>query len=420
MRCAILQILYLACKTYTMSFGQDKIFTLKGKVQHYAWGGYDFIATWLGNEKNPEKPNAEYWMGAHPSASSVLVSNAGEHLLHDAIKQQPLHFLGSRVFEQFGELPYLFKILDVRDMLSIQVHPSKTEAVKGYEAEEAAAVLLNAPHRNYKDKNHKPEVMVALSEFWLLHGFLEENALLNVLQTVPEFTGLDSYFLQGGYKGLYKHIMELPQQQVNRLLGPLVQREVAAKADGTLTKHQPGWWASKLFEAQEISGDIDRGIFSIYFFNIVKAMPGEAVFQGAGIPHAYLEGQNVELMANSDNVLRGGLTPKHVDVPELLKHTIFEGTKVNILGGEKISGGETVYPCPVPDFGISKIALAAGQQLGGTATSLEIIVVMEGSLQIAGTNAVEAHTGQALAILPGEEYTITSALGALAYKAFVP
>jgi mannose-6-phosphate isomerase len=103
-----------------MSFGQDKIFTLKGKVQHYAWGGYEFIANWLGHNNNNQKPNAEYWMGAHPSASSVLVSNAGEHLLHDAIKQQPLHFLGNKVFEQFGELPYLFKILDVRDMLSIQ------------------------------------------------------------------------------------------------------------------------------------------------------------------------------------------------------------------------------------------------------------------------------------------------------------
>jgi mannose-6-phosphate isomerase len=161
-------------------------------------------------------------------------------------------------------------------------------------------------------------------------------------------------------------------------------------------------------------------IFSIYFFNIVKALPGEAVFQGAGIPHAYLEGQNVELMANSDNVLRGGLTPKHVDVPELLKHTIFEGTKVNMLGGDKINGGETVYPCPVPDFGLSKIELAPRQQLSGAATSFEIIVVMEGSLQITGTNTVEAHKGQALAILPGEEYTISAPLGTLAYKAFVP
>jgi len=403
-----------------MSFGQDKIFKLKGKIQHYAWGGYDYINEWLGVDNKEHKPSAEYWMGAHPSASSVLVGEEGELVLNEAIKQAPGHYIGQKVFDQFGELPYLLKILDVRDMLSIQVHPSKAEAIKGYEAEDAAEVLLSAPHRNYKDKNHKPEVMVALSEFWLLHGFLQEDALLETLQAVPEFAAFDAIFLQYGYKGLYKHVMELPQEEVNRLLTPLVEREIDAKTAGTLTKQQPGWWAAKLFNAQAINGDIDRGIFSIYFFNIVKALPGEAIFQGAGIPHAYLEGQNVELMANSDNVLRGGLTPKHVDVPELLKHTIFDGTKVNILAGEKIGEGEVVYNCPVPDFGISKIALVAGQELQGTASSLEIIVVMEGSLQVSGANTVHAHKGEVLAILPGETYTITTALSVLAYKAFVP
>jgi mannose-6-phosphate isomerase len=404
-----------------MSFGQDKFFKLKGKIQHYAWGGYDYINEWLGIENKEHKPSAEYWMGAHPSASSILLGGDGEELvLNDAIRQEPELYISKKVFEQFGELPYLFKILDVRDMLSIQVHPSKTEAIIGYEAEEAAEVLLSAPHRNYKDKNHKPEVMVALSEFWLLHGFLEEDALLETLQTVPEFAGFDSIFLQHGYKGLYKHVMELPQEDVNKLLTPLVERAIDDKIAGTLTKQQPGWWAAKLFNAQAINGSIDRGIFSIYFFNIVKALPGEAIFQGAGIPHAYLEGQNVELMANSDNVLRGGLTPKHVDVPELLKHTIFEGTKVNILAGQKVGEGEVVYNCPVPDFGISKIALAAGQALQGKASSLEIIVVLEGSLQVDGANTVHARKGEALAILPGEAYTITTAFSVLAYKAFVP
>jgi mannose-6-phosphate isomerase len=403
-----------------MSFEQDKIFKLKGKIQHYAWGGYDFIADWLGIENNGHKPCAEYWMGAHPSASSILVSDEGELALYDAIKQNPDKYISNTVFDKFGELPYLLKILDVRDMLSIQVHPSKTEAIKGYEAEEAAGVLLSAPHRNYKDKNHKPEVMVALSEFWLLHGFLEDETLLNVLGTVPEFAGLSDVFLKDGHKGLYKHVMELPQEEVNRLLTPLLQREIDAKTAGTLRKSRPGWWASKLFSGSLLTGDIDRGVFSIYFFNIVKALPGEAVFQGAGIPHAYLEGQNVELMANSDNVLRGGLTPKHVDVPELLKHTIFEGTKVNILAGEKHGEGEVVYNCPVPDFGISKIALLAGQEVEGRSKSLEIIVVMEGSLQVTGTNTVYARKGEALAILPGEQYSVTTSLSTLAYKAFVP
>ncbi len=403
-----------------MSFGQDKIFKLKGKVQHYSWGGFDYIPDWLGDENRDNKPYAEYWMGAHPSASSILVKDDEETLLYDAIKQDPAAYVGKEVFEKFGELPYLFKILDVKDMLSIQVHPSKTEAEKGYEAEEAAGVLLQAANRNYKDKNHKPEVVVALSEFWLLHGFLDKEALLEVLKAVPEFGGFDDVFNLDGYRGLYQYVMEMPQDEVNSLLEPLVTRELAAKQANILTKHQPGWWVSKLFEGQENTGDTDRGVFSIYFFNIVKALPGEAIFQGAGIPHAYLEGQNVELMANSDNVLRGGLTPKHVDVPELLKHTIFEGTKVNILRGEKQGEGEVTYTCPVPDFGLSKIGLSPGQEMRRTASSLEIIVIIDGTLQAAGTNTVHAVKGEAVAILPGETYTITTASNVLAYKAFVP
>jgi len=404
-----------------MSFEQGKIFKLKGKVQHYAWGGFDFIPAWLGIDNSAQKPHAEYWIGAHPSASSVLVNDDGEMVLYDAIKQNPATYIGSKVFEAFGELPYLFKILDVKDMLSIQVHPSKTEAAIGYEAEEAAGVLLSAPHRNYKDRNHKPEVMVALSEFWLLHGFLEKDALLDVLRTTPEFAGFDDVFNLEGYKGLYQYVMQMPQDEVNELLAPLVQRAIEAKQNNTILKHQPGWWVAKLFDGQtSVAGDIDRGVFSIYFFNIVKAQPGEAIFQGAGIPHAYLEGQNVELMANSDNVLRGGLTPKHVDVPELLKHTIFEGTVVNIMAGEKRAAGEVVYNCPVPDFGISKLALTAGDEVQGTASSLEILVIMEGSLHLTGTKTVSACKGEAVAILPGESYIVTTASNVLAYKAFVP
>ncbi|HVX51571.1 MAG TPA: mannose-6-phosphate isomerase, class I, partial [Chitinophagaceae bacterium] len=368
---------------------------------------------------NEQKPFAEFWMGAHPSASSLLVNEEGERSLYTEIKKHPVKYIGEKVFNDFGELPYLFKILDVKDMLSIQVHPSKTEAEKGYEAEDAAGVPLNAPNRNYRDKNHKPEVMVALSEFWLLHGFLEKDGLLEVLRTVPEFGGFDDIFSLEGYKGLYRYVMEMPQDEVNSLLMPLVEREVKAAAEGRLSKHQPGWWVNKLYR-ENIPVNIDRGVFSIYFFNIVKALPGEAIFQGAGMPHAYLEGQNVELMANSDNVLRGGLTPKHVDVPELLKHTIFEGTVVNIMPGEKRGEGEAVYACPVPDFGLLKIALTTGQQVTATAASLEIIVVMDGTLQVTGGNTVHARRGEAIAILAGESYTITTSGAVLAYKAFVP
>ncbi|MBV9962434.1 MAG: mannose-6-phosphate isomerase, class I [Parafilimonas sp.] len=399
---------------------QDKIFKLKGKVQHYAWGGTEYIPHWLGIENKNKEPFAEYWMGTHPLASSTIIRNNKEENLYELIQQQPQLFLGEKTNTAFGELPYLFKILDVKEMLSIQVHPSKENAAKGFEEEETKGIAANAAHRNYKDKNHKPEVMIALSEFWLLHGFLPEDKLLKVLQTVPEFKGFDTIALDKGYKGLYKHVMMMPQDEVDKLLYTLVEKEINRKKKNELTKHDAGWWVAKLYEHEKHLKNIDRGIFSVYFFNIVNANPGEGIFQGAGLPHAYLEGQNVELMANSDNVLRGGLTPKHVDVPELMKHIVFEGIEPNVMKGIDLTSGETNYPCPVEDFGISKIELNAGEIYQSETSSLEIIVIIEGELNIDGTNSLTAKKGEAIAILPNETYTISTNKKLYAYKAFVP
>jgi len=199
----------------------------------------------------------------------------------------------------------------------------------------------------------------------------------------------------------------------------LVERELRKKANNELTKADAGWWVCKLFEEGQEIKNIDKGIFSIYFFNIVKANPGEAVFQGAGIPHAYLEGQNVELMANSDNVLRGGLTPKHIDVPELMKHTLFEPVIPNVMSGTDIGNNEVHYPCPVPDFGIKKITLN-GDKHQSQASSLEIIIAIEGGAVLNGSRNLVIKQGEAVAIFPGENYTIESSGRCILYKAFVP
>jgi mannose-6-phosphate isomerase len=399
---------------------QNKIFKLKGKVQHYAWGGTTFIPQWLGMGNPEHKRFAEYWMGAHPLASSIIIIDGEEKSLYELIKDDPAFFIGEKTNQAFGELPYLFKILDVKDMLSIQVHPSKEAAATGFDEEEADNILLTAPNRNYKDKNHKPEVMVALSEFWLLHGFLAKDKLLNVLRNIPEFNEFENIFLDKGYKGLYEHIMLMPRETSDKILNSLIDKEIERKKNNELTKADAGWWVAKLYENEKPASNFDRGIFSIYLFNIVRTEPGEAVFQGAGVPHAYLEGQNVELMANSDNVLRGGLTPKHIDVPELLKHIAFEGIEPDIMKGNRLADGERNYPCPVRDFGVSKIELNAGGVYQAITTSLEIIVVIEGEMQVAGTNNVSAKRGEAVAILPAETYSISTTGKVYAYKAFVP
>jgi mannose-6-phosphate isomerase len=397
----------------------EKIYKLKGRLMHYAWGGSEFLPSLLGVGNPGHKPCAEYWMGAHPLAPSELLSKNGNLSLYSVIRENPEFVLSEKVYDRFGELPYLFKVQDVKDILSIQVHPSKAEAEKGFEREEAEGVPINAPYRNYKDKNHKPEVMVALSEFWLLHGFTSARVIEKVLEETPEFNILVPFYKREGLKALYQSVMEMDQQAINSMLSNLVKRELRKKKEGLLTKEMPGWWVAKIFADQpDITGDIDRAIFSIYLFNIVKVNPGEAVFQSAGIPHAYMEGQCMELMANSDNVLRAGLTPKHIDVPELLKHTLFESIVPNVMKGDPVLTGEKVYPCPVADFGIARIEIEARRPYASHSASLELMFVTEGGALI--NNSIVLKKGEAVAVFANQSYTIEASGHCTLFKAFVP
>ena len=304
-------------------------------------------------------------------------------------------------------------------MLSIQVHPTKAEAIKGFEREEAEGISIKASNRNYKDKNHKPEIMIALGEFWLLHGFLPLQEIENRLNNIKEFNVLLNFFKKVGLKALYKLLMEMPQQEVDSILTSLVKRTIRKKNNGELNKSMPDWWVAKLFNNEDDVKDIDRGVFSIYLFNIVGLQKGEGIFQSAGIPHAYLEGQNIELMANSDNVLRGGLTPKHVDVPELLKHTLFESVKPEILKGELRAQVEKMYKCPVDDFDISLIQIDANKSYKALSASPEIFIVMEGGAVVDG-NCINfsVKRGESFIIFSNENYSIKSSGYCELYKAY--
>ncbi|MCK9403578.1 MAG: mannose-6-phosphate isomerase, class I [Chitinophagaceae bacterium] len=396
----------------------NNLYKLKGRVMHYAWGGHEFIPDLLGINNESRQPFAEYWMGAHPLAPSELLTPEGPVSLYTAIQEEPGRIISEKVYDAFGRLPYLFKVQDVKNILSIQVHPGKEEAEKGFDREETAGIPLNAPYRNYRDRNHKPEMLVALTEFWLLHGFRQLAEIEQILIDVPEFTVLLPYYRREGLKPLYQFIMEIEQPEINALLENLIKRNIRMKKEGELTREMPGWWIAKIFEGKEGMGDIDRAIFSIYFFNIVNLKPGEGLFQGAGMPHAYLEGQCIELMANSDNVLRAGLTPKHIDVPELMKHILFETVVPNIMKGITVLTGEKIYPCPVPDFGIAKIELTANLAYTTTTTSLEILLVTEGGAVV--NNSIVLKRGEAVAVFAGETYTLQASGDTVLFKAFVP
>jgi mannose-6-phosphate isomerase len=241
---------------------KDTICKLKGKVLHYAWGGYDFLPSLLGIPNPDHKPFAEYWMGAHPLAPSELITRNGSVSLYTLIKDEPGKVISEKVFDRFGELPYLFKVQDVKDILSIQVHPTKEEAEKGFAREESEGIPVTAPYRNYKDKNHKPEVLVALSEFWLLHGFTQLHVIEKILEDVPEFNVLLPFFRREGLKALYQFVMEMKQPEINAMLTNLIKREIRRKHDGQLTKAMPGWY----LKAKRRSG-ISTGPYFLFIFS---------------------------------------------------------------------------------------------------------------------------------------------------------
>jgi mannose-6-phosphate isomerase len=398
-----------------------KLFSLKGSIQNYLWGGTRYIPKLIGLEPGDQKV-AEYWLGAHAKAPSVVKTTHGEKALDAFLESHLKEYLGVDVAKKYGRLPFLFKVLDVHDMLSIQVHPTKPEAEKGFKHENELGIPLNAPNRNYKDDNHKPEIMLALSEFWLLHGFLPKDRLTQVLQERPEFNSLLGIFIKEGYSGLYKTVMEQSEQETNTILRPLIKRILPLYKAGKLAKSSPDYWAAKAFDKSEDKASLDKGIFSIYFFNLVRLNKGEAIFQDAGIPHAYLEGQNIELMANSDNVLRGGLTPKHVDVPELLKHVLFEETIPNLICGELQKDGiERIYKSAAPDFELSSLELKISDTYHSKAKTAQILMVLEGEAMISeGRTSLKCTTGDAALLLAGSDYRITTESVAVLYKATVP
>ncbi|MBN8668161.1 MAG: mannose-6-phosphate isomerase, class I [Chitinophagales bacterium] len=381
------------------------VYAIKGVVQHYDWGGTDFIPALLGQVNAAKKPYAEYWMGSHPKSPSELITENGNRSLADRV-----------------QLPFLFKVLDVHDMLSIQVHPTKAAAELEFARENSEKIPLDSPKRNYRDENHKPELAYALSEFWLLHGFKPEHELLAILRAVPEFAGLHDWFLREGYLGLYKKVMGMPQDEVNTLLQPLLDRIVPLYEKGVLHREEEDYWAARAAITFNRNGQCDRGIFSVYFFNIVKLEPGEAIFQDAGIPHAYLFGQCMELMANSDNVLRGGLTSKHIDVKELMKHVKCEPLEPKKLPGAWINGAEKVFETPAPDFQLSEVRLnAGGEEQTFISQGPEIWFNLSGSTQFTcQERELTVQKGEAVYVEPGMAYTLLSATGSRLFKAGLP
>ena len=243
---------------------------------------------------------AEYWLGAHDSASSILVTKNNEIGLDQFIEKDKERSLGKTVTKKFGRLPYLLKILDVRDMLSIQVHPAKHEAEIEFARENKERIPLNASHRNYKDDNHKPELMVALGDFWLLHGFKSVEKLRMTLGNISELKPLLEIFDATGYDQLYKTVMEMPQESVNQLLKPLLDRIVPLYQDNKLKKDQEDFWAARA--ALHILMKQARSIVEFFLFIFL-------IFCMCRLGKVFSRMPACHMLTWKDKMLRSWLTP---------------------------------------------------------------------------------------------------------------
>jgi len=398
-----------------------RISILKNTIQEYAWGSYAAIPELLDKENLSNRPQAELWMGAHPKASSMVKCNGEWKSLLKLIEKNPIDVLGKAVAKRFeNRLPYLFKILAAAKPLSIQAHPSIYQSIEGFERENRLGIPLNAPNRNYKDDNHKPECICALTVFWALNGFRKISEILSRMEKVcpsgleEELDLLRKNQNSQGLKDFFHALMTMGQTRKAHITGTAVKHaEKYADID------QAFQWMINLHT--EYPADI--GIFSPLFLNLIHLKPGQAMFLPAGELHAYLDGVGIELMANSDNVLRGGLTPKHVDVQELLNVLNFKERHVNILSAEQVSDCERQYPTPVEEFALSVIDVKAGMICKGSIRrSIEIVLCTQGKAvvtEFGKDNSIHMDKGTSIVIPASVEmYSIEG--DATLFKASVP
>ncbi|AWN27558.1 mannose-6-phosphate isomerase, class I [Streptomyces sp. NEAU-S7GS2] len=373
---------------------------LANTVRPYAWGSTTALPELLGTTPTGE-PQAEMWMGAHPGAPSRIDRGAGPVSLAEVIDAAPEAELGADAVRAFGpRLPFLLKLLAAGSPLSLQVHPDRAQAEEGFADEERRGVPIDAGHRNYKDANHKPELIVALTPFDGLCGFRHPDRAADLLEGlgVDDLKPYVDILRATPEEDALREVLTAVLSAEHHAIAGTVERTAVA-ADQLAAKGGPhaDAYAAYAVLAHHYPGD--PGVLAAMLLNHVRLQPGEALFLGAGIPHAYLSGLGVELMANSDNVLRCGLTPKHVDVPELLKVVRFEAGDAGVLRPEDVDG-EEVYETPIDEFRLSRFSLAPGAAPHPLASRTpQILLCTAGTVQL---HDADEESAAGLTLAPGE------------------
>ena len=393
---------------------------LKNTVREYGWGSHTAIPELLGQPASG-RPQAELWMGTHPGAPSMVSYQGGWIPLSRLIEKYPQEMLGQSVKIKYqNKLPYLFKVLAAVKPLSLQAHPSIKQAKEGFEKENRLGTPIGAPNRNYKDDNHKPECICALTHFWALNGFRKIYDIIYLLTKIcpkgleEELRDLKKYSNPFGLKTFFHALMTMNKKRKDRMIVEALGNAKAYSKENHIFK-----WIINL----HLEYPYDMGILSPAFLNLICLKPGQAMFLSEGVLHTYLEGVGIELMANSDNVLRGGLTPKHIDVQELLHVLHFEEIEVTVLKSKKINNCERVFLTPAEEFVLSIIEIKKGINFSSPENrSIEIIFCTAGSAiiyDVDGDKEVDLLKGTSV-VIPSvmNKYMING--NATLFKAAVP
>ncbi|RJO79968.1 mannose-6-phosphate isomerase, class I [Nocardia panacis] len=359
---------------------------LVGALRNYAWGSRTALARLRGNAVPSAHPEAELWFGAHPADPARVRGAGGECSLLDLVAEDPDRELGAAAPEFGGKLPFLLKVLAAEEPLSLQAHPSAAQALDGYAREDRARVPVDSPLRNYRDENHKPELVVALDRFEALAGFRDPLRTVELLRALA-VPGLASYADllaaapdSSGLRTLFTTWITLPQQALAQLL-PAVLDGCVRYLSGKGKRAFAAEARTALELAEAYPGD--AGVLAALLLNRITLEPGQGLYLAAGNLHAYLRGVGVEIMANSDNVLRGGLTPKHVDVPELLRVLDFEPIDVPFVLPEPAGDGSVRYRTPAPEFELRRFDLTAGSgQVPLTSAGPGIVLCTAGRVRL--------------------------------------
>ncbi|WP_413112352.1 mannose-6-phosphate isomerase, class I [Thaumasiovibrio sp. DFM-14] len=360
---------------------QSNLFKLDNVIQNYVWGSLHAMNELFGIANPNNQPQAEIWMGAHPNGCSTLADNG--MLLSELIKQDPNAVLGEYTAHRFGDLPYLFKVLSADKVLSVQVHPRKDKAQQGFSTENELGIELGAPNRNYKDDNHKPELVYALTFYKAMNGFRPISEIISLFEQVniktlaDELTALKALPTSVGLRAFFAAVMSLSGEKKRLALAEL---KLSLSARPQTAKAREAFELISGF-ADEYADDI--GLFSPLLLNVIELEPGEAMFLHAETPHAYVQGTGLEIMANSDNVLRAGLTPKHMDVEELIDNTVFESINYEDLrlAPTKMEGKRS-YAIPVDDFGFEVLESLDNIRRSQFVRSAEILFCIEGEVSL--------------------------------------